>query len=181
VASALITLQILATLLLLYPPVSGWRAAGTQWGTLEMKQAVAHHILTAFPGLVLAVFAHAMSLFYFIGTGRTVKDARKDYPEIVTEADVAETVRFKRLTSGLFTFAIFGMIAAPVSGGPLLVQVGGPETGWLRLHLVIVTGVLLLQLFTAFRAITTIAANVRLLQAIDGRFEGTGAERPAAH
>lgn len=180
-ASALITLQILSTLLLLYPPVSGWRASATEWGTLEMKQRVAHHILTAFPGLVLAVFAHAMSLFYFIGTGRTVKDAHKDHPEIVTAADVAETVRFKRLTSGLFTFAIFGMIAAPVSGGPLLVQVGGPSTGWLRLHLAIVAGVLLLHGFAAFRGITTIVENVRLLQAIDDRFDGTGAERPAAH
>ncbi len=180
-ASALITLEIFSTLLLLYPPLAGWRAARAPWGSPEMRAAVAHHILTAFPGLVLAVFAHAMTMFYFIGTGRTVKDARADHPGIVAEGDVAETVRYKRITSPLLTFAILMLIAAPISGGPLLFQIRGAGAGWLWIHLAAVGAMLPLQCYAAARSIGIVLQNIRLLQAIDARFAGSGAARPAAH
>jgi hypothetical protein len=169
-ASALITLEIISTLLLLFIPWGGMQAAAAPLHSESMRQLVAHHIFTAFPAFTLAVFAHAMTMFYFIGTGRTIKDARKARPDLVSEAEVKETVRFKRVTSPLFTFAILMLIAAPVSGGALLqIPKDGPG-GWLTLHIVVVTATLLLQLYTAFRAVQFVLINVRLLQAIDARY-----------
>jgi hypothetical protein len=168
-ASALITLQIISTLLLLYIPWTGMAAVAAPLHSETMRGLVAHHIFTAFPAFTLAVFAHSMSMFYFIGTGRTVKDARKKHPETVTEADVKETIRYKRVTSPLFTFAILLLIAAPISGGPLLrIPREGPG-GWLALHLITVIAALALQIYTAIKAVQFIRENVRLLDAIDAR------------
>ncbi len=102
-------------------------------------------------------------------TGKTVKLARASRPDLVTEAEVKETVRYKRITSPLFTFAILMLIAAPVSGGPLLrIPREGPG-GWLTLHLVTVIATLVLQFYTAFMAVRIIGENVRLLDTIDAR------------
>lgn len=171
-ASALITLEIISTLLLLFVPWSGFQAASAPLHSEAMRQLAAHHILLSFPAFTLAVFAHAMTMFYFIGTGRTIKDARKARPDLVSETDVKETVRFKRVTSPLFTFAILMLIAAPVSGGALLrIPKEGPG-GWLTLHIVIVVITLALQIYTAIKAVQFILINVRLLEAVDARFAG---------
>lgn len=168
-ASALITLQIISTLLLFYVPWTGLQAASVSLRDASVQHLVAHHILTAFPAFTLAVFAHAMSMFYFIGTGKTVKLARAARPDLVTEAEVKETIRYKRITSPLFTFAILMLIAAPVSGGPLLqIPQGGPG-GWLTLHLLVVIATLALQIYAAIKAVQIIRENVRLLDAIDAR------------
>lgn len=168
-ASALITLQIISTLLLLYIPWTGFQASDATLHSELMRQSVAHHILTSFPAFTLAVFAHAMSMFYFIGTGRTVKDARAKHPDLVTEAEIRETIRYKRVTSPLFTFAILMLIAAPISGGPLLrIPKEGPGA-WLTLHLVVVIFTLVLQIYTAVKAVQFIRENVRLLETIDAR------------
>jgi len=178
VASALITLQIISTLLLLYVPWTGLQAASVPLQDAHVKHFIAHHILTAFPAFTMAVFAHAMSMFYFIGTGKTVKLARAARPDLVTEAEVKETVRYKRITSPLFTFAILMLIAAPVSGGPLLqIPKGGPG-GWLTFHLVIVLATLALQFYTAYQAVRIIRENVRLLDAIDARLLASPASAP---
>jgi hypothetical protein len=177
-ASALITLEIL---LLLYVPFSGWQAAHLPFGAAEFGGVVAHHILVAFPAFILAAFAHAMTMFYFIGTGKTVKEARKSSPAVVTEHDVAETIRFKRITSPLLTLALALIIAAPVSGGPLLVLVKNGPGGWLWLHILCVSAALAVQLYTAVITIKIVAENVRLLQDIDSRFPDGEPGRPAAH
>ena len=180
-ASALITLEILSTLLLLFVPFSGWQAAHLPWGAQEFGGVVAHHILVAFPAFILAAFAHAMTMFYFIGTGKTVKEARKASPEIVTEHDVAETIRYKRVTSPLLTLALALVIAAPVSGGPLLVITKNGPGGWLWLHIVCVSAALAVQVYTAVITIKIVVENVRLLQEIDSRFPDDAPGRPAAH
>lgn len=180
-ASALITLEILSTLLLLFVPWSGWHAAHLPGGSPEIGGAVAHHILVAFPAFILAAFAHAMTMFYFIGTGKTVKEARKASPEIVTEHDVAETIRYKRVTSPLLTLALALIIAAPVSGGPLLVMAKSGPGGWLWLHILCVSAALVVQVYTAIITIRIVVENVNLLHEIDSRFPENAPGRPAAH
>ena len=180
-ASALITLEILSTLLLLFVPLSGWQSAHLPAGAPEIGGAVAHHILMAFPAFILAAFAHAMTMFYFIGTGKTVKEARKASPEIVTEKDIAETVRFKRITSPLLTLALALIIAAPVSGGPLLVMMKNGPGGWLWLHIICVSAALAVQVYTAIITIRIVVENVNLLNEIDSRFPENAPGRPAAH
>lgn len=179
-ASALITLEILSTLLLFFVPFSGWEAVREREPNL-IGGLVAHHILVSFPAFILAIFAHAMTMFYFIGTGKSVKDARKDAPEIVSERDVAETIRYKRVTSPLLTLALALLIAAPVSGGPLLVILKNGPGGWLWLHIICVIAMLAVQVYTVIVTIRIVAENVRLLQDIDSRYPAEATGRPPAH
>ena len=78
---------------------------------------VTRHVAYAIPTVLLSLFSQSMVIFFFIGTGRLVKD------EIAPFADadrrrVLEALRgFKRKTSPPATFAILSAIAVFVLGG----------------------------------------------------------------
>jgi hypothetical protein len=78
---------------------------------------VAKHVAYAIPTVLLSLFSQSMVLFFFIGTGRLVKD------EIVALAPpernaVLDALRgFKRRTSPPATLALFSAIGVFVVGG----------------------------------------------------------------
>jgi hypothetical protein len=83
----------------------------------EARLLVTRHVAYAIPTVLLSLFSQSMVIFFFIGTGRLVKDEVAAFPEGQRRA-VLEALRgFKRRTSPPATFAILSAIAAFVLGG----------------------------------------------------------------
>jgi hypothetical protein len=84
---------------------------------------VTKHVAYAIPTVLLSLFSQSMVLFFFIGTGRLVKDEIAGYSETDRRA-VLEVLRgFKRRTSPPATFALLSAIAVFVLGGAAHVKV----------------------------------------------------------
>ena len=85
--------------------------------TPAAKLLVTKHVAYAIPTVLLSLFSQSMVIFFFIGTGRLVKDEVAGY----TEADrrsVLDVLRgFKRTTSPPATFALLSAITVFVLGG----------------------------------------------------------------
>jgi hypothetical protein len=78
---------------------------------------VTRHVAYAIPTILLSLFSQSMVIFFFIGTGRLVKDEVTGYPESARRI-VLEALRgFKRRTSPPATFALLAAIAVFVLGG----------------------------------------------------------------
>ena len=83
----------------------------------EARFLVTRHVVYAIPTVLLSLFSQSMVIFFFIGTGRLVKDEVAVFPEPQRRA-VLEALRgFKRRTSPPATFAILSAIAVFVLGG----------------------------------------------------------------
>jgi len=85
-------------------------------GTM-IRFLVTRHVLYAIPTLLLSLFSQSMVLFYFIGTGRLVKDEIGSLPEESRRVVLRALRRFKARTSPPATFAMLAAIAAFVLGG----------------------------------------------------------------
>ncbi len=78
---------------------------------------VTRHVAYAIPAVLLSLFSQSMVIFFFIGTGRLVKDEIAGYPE-ADRRTVLDALRgFKRATSPPATFALLSAIAVFVLGG----------------------------------------------------------------
>jgi hypothetical protein len=83
----------------------------------EARFLVTRHVVYAIPTVLLSLFSQSMVIFFFIGTGRLVKDEVAAFPE-AERRTVLEALRdFKRKTSPPATFAILSAIAVFVLGG----------------------------------------------------------------
>jgi hypothetical protein len=81
------------------------------------KAAVSRHVGLAIPTVLLSLFSQSMVIFFFIGTGRLVKDRIAGFPEPEKGAVLATLRRLKRRTSPAATFALLSAIAVFVLGG----------------------------------------------------------------
>src|SRR5262249_28667523 len=81
------------------------------------RALVTHHILLATPTVLLSLFAQTMVIFYFIGTGKLVKDEVAAYPEKERAAILKALRGFKSKTSPPATLALLSAIAVFVAGG----------------------------------------------------------------
>jgi hypothetical protein len=78
---------------------------------------VTRHVGYAIPTVLFSLFSQSMVIFYFIGTGRLVKEEIASYPESERRAVLAALRRFKATTSPPATFALLSAIAVFVLGG----------------------------------------------------------------
>ncbi len=78
---------------------------------------VTRHVGFAIPTVLLSLFSQSMVIFYFIGTGRLVKDEIASYPETERRAVLNALRVFKARTSPPATFALLSAIAVFVLGG----------------------------------------------------------------
>jgi hypothetical protein len=78
---------------------------------------VTKHVAYAIPTVLLSLFSQSMVIFFFIGTGRLVKDEIAGYTE-AERRSVLDVLRgFKRATSPPATFALLSAITVFVLGG----------------------------------------------------------------
>ncbi len=78
---------------------------------------VTRHVGYAIPTVLFSLFSQSMVIFYFIGTGRLVKDETAAWPEQVRRPILRALADFKRRTSPPATFALSSSIGVFVLGG----------------------------------------------------------------
>ena len=87
----------------------------------------AHHIFFALATVVLGLFSQSMTMFFFIGTGKEIKDAAKNDSEVVQ--------RTKAFKAKVFPAAFYAMLVLMVT----FIMGGGVASGktpkWLHLSL----------------------------------------------
>jgi len=78
---------------------------------------VGPHVGYAIPTVLFSLFSQSMVIFFFIGTGRLVKDEIAGYPEDERRRVFASLRELKRKTSPPATFALVSSIGVFVLGG----------------------------------------------------------------
>lgn len=79
---------------------------------------VTRHVGFAIPTVLFSLFSQSMVIFYFIGTGKLVKEEVASYPEPERRAVLNALRRFKAKTSPPATFALLSAIAVFVLEAP---------------------------------------------------------------
>ena len=124
---------------------------------------VTRHVLYAIPTLLLSLFSQSMVLFYFIGTGRLVKDEIARSP-VERQVVVISALRpFKPRTSPPATFAMLAAIAAFVLGGWVHTAAPGIRGVARIAHLSGSVGAMLLHLWALFAEYPIFVENNRLM------------------
>jgi hypothetical protein len=96
-------------------------------GFLASPVHVAQHIFFALATVVVGLFSQSMTMFFFIGTGKEIKDAAKNDVEVVQ--------RTKAFKNNVFPTAMYSMAALMVT----FIMGGGVASGktphWLHIAL----------------------------------------------
>jgi hypothetical protein len=118
VAVALLSATALALAGFLVTSIGGFGVgSGLLAGSAAAKAVVGRHVGYAIPTVLLSLFSQSMVIFYFIGTGKLVKDEVARFPERERLAVFAALRDLKRRTSPPATFALLSAIAVFVLGG----------------------------------------------------------------
>jgi len=159
VARILGFLFLASTFLLALVTYQGYR---TSAGALEARA----HITWALFGIVVVLFTHTMSLFYFVGTGSRIKKVVAEYA--LTTEYVRRTVRFKARLFPWLTFTPLVTMAAFIIGGGAHTRL---VPAWVHGGLAVLA--LGMNLVTAVVALQCIAENVTLIDEIDAALPET--------
>lgn len=115
--------------------------------------ATAQHITAALATVVLGLFSQSMTMFFFIGTGKEIKDKTTD------KEAIAETRQFK---ARVFPAALYAMLAIMVT----FILGGGVHTGklpiWTHRTLVAISLIMFLRAYVIEHR--AMEANARLME-----------------
>ncbi len=158
-ALALLLTTALALAGLLFTSIQGFGVStGLAAASPFVKALVTRHVGYAIPTVLFSLFSQSMVIFYFIGTGKLVKEEVANFPIAERERILQALRRFKVQTSPPATFALLSGIAAFVLGGAVHTKVLPP-----LVHLgssVLAVGVHLWALIAEWR---TFPENTRLM------------------
>ena len=117
-AIALLGATALALAGLLVTSAQGFLAASGLMASAPLPGAlVTRHVGYAIPTVLLSLFSQSMVIFYFIGTGKLVKDEIGNYGETDRSAVLRVLRDLKKRTSPPATFALLSSIAVFALGG----------------------------------------------------------------
>ena len=116
-ALALLVATALAAIGFLVAAASGLALAGHLGAGAMAGFLVRRHVLLAIPAVLLSLFSQSMVIFYFIGTGRLIKDAAASMSEEKRRMLSRSLRRMKARTSPPATFGMLAAIAVFVVGG----------------------------------------------------------------
>jgi hypothetical protein len=108
--------------------------------------------------MLLSLFSQSMVIFFFIGTGRLVKDEIAGYPEEERRRVLRALADFKRRTSAPATFALLSSIGVFVLGGAVHTRALPSWT-----HLAASLAALLLHVWALVAEWRTFGDNARLM------------------
>src|SRR5258706_15965553 len=95
---------------------SGWALAHAGGGSA----AAVRHIAVSVPTVLFSLFTQSMVLFFFIGTGKLLKEAAARRPDPAGRDYILRKVReLKMRTSGIATLAPLSALVSPLFGGPV--------------------------------------------------------------
>lgn len=127
------------------------------------------HIRFALFGMVIVLFTHTMTLFYFVGTGSRIKKVVRQYT--LPQALVDRTRRFKARLFPWLTFTPLVTMAAFIIGGGAHTRV---IPGWVHGSLALLA--LGMNLVTAALAVMCLSDNIALIEEIDTALPETAGE-----
>ncbi|HKA37386.1 MAG TPA: hypothetical protein VKH43_11250 [Thermoanaerobaculia bacterium] len=114
-AIALLTATALALVGFVATSAVGFVLAGTHGAAAG--PLVTRHVAFAIPTILVSLFSQSMVIFYFIGTGKLVKEETESIPEAERGVIHRALRRFKARTSPPATFSLLLAIAVFVLGG----------------------------------------------------------------
>jgi len=118
VALALILGTLLALAGFLITSIQGFTVPSDLIGAAPAARAlVTKHITWAIPTVLFSLFSQSMVIFFFIGTGKLLKEEVASFPEAEKRRVLEALRRFKQETSPPATFALLSAIAVFVLGG----------------------------------------------------------------
>jgi hypothetical protein len=125
-----LTLGTLAAIAgLLFTSVQGFAvASGLDAARPIAKALVIRHVGYAIPTVLFSLFSQSMVIFFFIGTGRLVKDETARYPDAERRRILRALSDLKRRTSPAATFSILSSISVFVLGGAVHTRALPPWT-----------------------------------------------------
>ena len=94
----------------------------------EARFLVTKHVAYAIPTVLLSLFSQSMVIFFFIGTGRLVKDEAAALPPAERQAVLAALRGFKSRTSPPATLSLLSAIGVFVLGGAVHTRALPPWT-----------------------------------------------------
>jgi hypothetical protein len=153
VARILGFLFVATILLLTWMVYEGYR-------TSSMNLNAAGHIRFALFGIVVILFTHTMTLFYFVGTGSRIKKVVQQYR--LSAEFLRRTVRFKSRLFPWLTFTPLVTMVAFIIGGGAHTRI---LPAWV--HGVLALAALGMNIATAIVALQCIGENVTLIDEID--------------
>jgi hypothetical protein len=126
-------------------------------GFIAAPGHVAQHIFLALGTVVLGLFSQSMTMFFFIGTGKQLKDKAKgaDYEPDVRKGTRALAMR----VSPIATYAMAALMVTFIMGGGVA---SGKTPRWLHLTLSAVTVVLYARAYWV--EIQAMEQNARLME-----------------
>jgi hypothetical protein len=125
-------------------------------GFLSAPGHYAHHIFLALGTVVIGLFSQSMTMFFFIGTGRQLKDKVRGAEH---ESDVREQTRALAMrVSPIATYAMLVLMTTFIMGGGVS---SGKTPRWLHLTLSAVTLVLYARAY--WIEIQAMETNARLM------------------
>jgi len=155
VALALTLLSVFTLAGLVLSSLSGWALSHALGGSTT----AARHIALAVPTVLFSLFTQSMILFFFIGTGKMLKEAAAKRPDATGRDYILTRVRgFKLRTSALCTFAPLSALATGLLG---VTAHTGRTPAWL--HFVAAAGCVLLHVVAFGREVVAMAATNQLM------------------
>jgi hypothetical protein len=126
-ALALLLATAMAAAGFLITSLGGFALAGHLHGPLA-RALVRHHVLLAIPTVLVALFSQSMVIFYFIGTGKLIKDETEGWDDDRRLAIRRALRRLKMRTSPIATYCLISAIVVFVLGGAVHVGRLAPWT-----------------------------------------------------
>jgi hypothetical protein len=155
VALALTLLSVFTLAGLVLSSLSGWALSHA----LRGSTTAARHIALAVPTVLFSLFTQSMILFFFIGTGKMLKEAAAKRPDAAGREYILARVRsFKLRTSALCTFAPLSALAAGLLG---VTAHTGKTPAWL--HLLAAAGCVFLHIVAFGREVVARAETNQLM------------------
>lgn len=141
-------------ILLVFVAAQGfWASSLPPLGSLT---STVNHVVMGFLCTVVVLFAHTITMFYFIGTGSAVKEEAKKNPALLPLYQT--TRRFKARTSGILTLAPLLLMAASIAGAG---AAGGSLSA--KVHLWMELAAVLFNLWTLWKVAGVIQENIVLM------------------
>jgi hypothetical protein len=155
VALALTLLSVFTLAGLVLSGLSGWALSHA----LDGSTSAARHIALSVPTVLFSLFTQSMVLFFFIGTGKMLKEAAAKRPDAAGRDYILARVKgFKVRTSALCTFAPLSALTAGLLG---VTAHTGKTPAWL--HLLAALGCVLLHVVAFGREVVAMAATNQLM------------------